>query len=196
VFANPLSCETGSQVTVYTVGYSTRNFEEFVSLIKTYTISLVVDVRAVSLSRQNPKFNKEPLASGLKSAGVKYVHLPEIGGLRRTSPTSVNLALGKNLRGYADFMQTKAFTENLLKLIALTHENIVAIMCAEAVPWKCHRSLLSDALLARHIQVKHILTETSCTNHEYTQFAQIEGTKITYPLYPQEKPQKTLFDFS
>ncbi len=157
---------------------------------------MVVDVRAVSISRHNPEFNKESLVNGLKSAGIKYVHLPEIGGLRRPSSDSINLALDKSLRGYADYMRTKEFAENLLNLIALTRENIVVVMCAEAVPWKCHRSLLSDALLARHLQVKHILTETSCTNHEFTQFAQIEGTKITYPLYPQDKPQKTLFDFS
>jgi uncharacterized protein (DUF488 family) len=190
-----LSGESISQVTVYTVGHSTHNFEEFVTLIKTYGISMVVDVRAVPLSRHNPQFNKDALANRLKEAGLRYVHLPEVGGLRRASPDSVNLALDKGLRGYGDYMQTKEFNENLLKLIALIRANCVAVMCAEAVPWKCHRSLLSDALLVHRIQVKHILTEISCTNHELTQFAHVEGTKITYPLYPEDKPQKTLFDF-
>jgi uncharacterized protein (DUF488 family) len=185
-----------SKATVYTVGHSTRSFEEFLLLLKTYNITMIVDVRTVPHSRHNPQFNKETLPESLKNTGIRYVHLPELGGLRRASPDSINLALNKGFRGYADYMQTKEFTENLLQLIALIRENCVAIMCAEAAPWSCHRSLLSDALTVRRIQVKHILTETSITNHTLTPLAQVDGNKITYPLYPQEKPQKTLFDFS
>ena len=92
-------------------------------------------------------------------------------------------------------MQTKEFAENLLKLVVFIQDSCLAVMCAEAVPWRCHRNLLSDALVARHIKVKHILTETAATNHELTSFAHIEGTKITYPLYVKEKPQRTLADF-
>jgi uncharacterized protein (DUF488 family) len=180
----------------YTIGHSTRTLPEFICLAKIYNINLIVDVRTVPRSRHNPQFNKETLAESLKTADLKYIHMPELGGLRRPKPDSVNLAWeNKSFRGYADYMQTKEFAENLLGLVALIRENCLAIMCAEAVPWRCHRNLLSDALTARHIKVKHILTETSVTNHELTPFAQVEGTKITYPLFAKEKTQKTLFDF-
>lgn len=157
---------------------------------------MIVDVRTVPHSRHNQQFNKETLLESLKAAGIRYVSMPELGGLRRANPDSINMALDKGFRGYADYMQTKEFTENLLRLVALVRENCVAIMCAEAAPWRCHRILLSDALLVRRIQVKHILTKTNSTNHELTTFAHIEGTKIVYPLCPEEKRQKTLFDFS
>ena len=101
----------------------------------------------------------------------------------------------KTFRGYADYMQTKEFAENLLRILALIQENCLAIMCAEAVPWRCHRSLIADALLVRHIAVTHILTETSCMNHELTPFAQVEGVRVTYPLFAKDKPQRTLSDF-
>jgi uncharacterized protein (DUF488 family) len=168
---------------------------EFVALLTAYDVGMVVDVRAVPHSKHNPQFNKETLPSSLKAAGIRYVHMPELGGLRRPKADSVNLALEKSFRGYADYMQTKEFAENLLLLVALIQENHLAVMCAEAAPWRCHRSLLSDALLARGITVKHILTETSSTNHELTPLAHLEGTKVTYPLFAKEKPQKTLFDF-
>jgi uncharacterized protein (DUF488 family) len=120
----------------------------------------------------------------------------ELGGLRRPSSDSINLAWeNKTFRGYADYMQTKEFTESLLKLVALSRENQIAIMCAEAVPWRCHRILIADALTVRHIKVKHLLTESSLTNHELTPFANVEGTKVSYPLFVKEKPQRTLTDF-
>jgi uncharacterized protein (DUF488 family) len=181
---------------LYSIGHSTRSFDEFVSLLKTYLVGLVVDVRTVPRSRHNPQFNKETLPNKLKAADIHYIHLPELGGLRRPSPDSVNLAWEhKSFRGYADYMQTKEFAENLLGLVALARENCVAIMCAEAVPWRCHRNLLADALAARKICVRHILTETSVLDHELTSFAHVEGTKVTYPLYDKERPQKTLTDF-
>ncbi len=158
---------------------------------------MVVDVRTVPRSRHNPQFNKETLPDALKAAGVKYIHMPELGGLRRPHPDSQNLAWeNKTFRGYADYMQTKEFAENLLRLIALIRTNCVAVMCAEAVPWRCHRSLISDALLARGIRPLHILTETGCSNHELTSFAHVEGTTVTYPLYATEKPQRRLTDFA
>ncbi len=185
-----------SDLTVFTIGHSTRTLEEFIELLKTYKISMVVDVRTVPRSRHNPQFNKETLPETLKTKGVKYVHIPELGGLRRPSPDSANLAWeNKTFRGYADYMQTREFTENLLKLLALAQQNRVAIMCAEAVPWRCHRSLISDALVVRHVKVRHILSVTSVTNHELTPWASVEGTKITYPLVVKEKPQRTLADF-
>lgn len=185
-----------SQLVVFSVGHSTRSLDEFFNILKTYSITLVVDVRTVPRSRHNPQFNKETFPESLKAIGVKYIHMPELGGLRRPSSQSINLALeNKSFRGYADYMQSKEFSENLLKLVSLIRENCLAVMCAEAVPWRCHRNLLSDALTARNIKVKHILTETSFTNHELTPFAQIEGTKVTYPLFTKEKNQRTLQDF-
>jgi uncharacterized protein (DUF488 family) len=183
-------------LSVFSVGHSTRSLEEFVSLLKAYKGTMVVDVRTVPRSRHNPQFNKETLPDSLKTAGIRYIHMPELGGLRRPKADSTNLAWeNKSFRGYADYMQTKEFAENLLKLVALIQENCLAVMCAEAVPWRCHRSLLSDAFVARHIKVKHILTETSTTNHELTPFANMDGTRVTYPLFVKEKPQKTLSDF-
>ena len=181
---------------VFTIGHSTRSFDEFVSLLKAYDVDMVVDVRTVPRSRHNPQFNKETLPDTLKTTDMKYVHIPELGGLRRPKPNSNNMAWqNKSFRGYADYMQTKEFTENLLKLVALIQQNRLAIMCAEAVPWRCHRSLLADALSVRGIKVSHILTETGCTSHELTPFAHVEGTAVTYPLFVKEKPQRMLSDF-
>ena len=181
---------------VFTVGHSTRSFDEFVSLLKGYDVDMVVDVRTVPRSRYNPQFNKETLPDALKITDLKYVHIPELGGLRRPKPDSNNMAWqNKTFRGYADYMQTKEFTENLLKLVALIQQNCLAVMCAEAVPWRCHRSLLADSLLVRGIKVSHILTETGCTSHELTPFAHLEGTTVTYPLFVKEKPQRMLSDF-
>jgi uncharacterized protein (DUF488 family) len=185
-----------TQFSVFTVGHSTHSLDEFILLLKAYSVDMVVDVRTVPRSRHNPQFNKESLPDSLKVAAIKYIHMPELGGLRRPSANSINLAWeNKSFRGYADYMQTKEFAENLLGLMALIQQNCLAIMCAEAVPWRCHRNLLSDALVARHIKVQHILTETSSTTHELTSFAHVEGNKVTYPLYAQEKQQRTLTDF-
>ncbi len=184
------------ELTVYTIGHSTKSLKEFTNILKTFKIFLVVDVRTVPHSKHNAQFNKTPLSETLKAEGIKYIHLPELGGLRRPQADSVNSALeSKSFRGYADYMQTKEFIENLLKLVALARENCLAIMCAEAVPWRCHRSLLSDALSVRNIKVKHILNENNCINHELNPLAQIEGTKITYSLFLKQKTQRTLSDF-
>ena len=184
------------ELTVFTIGHSTRTMDEFIELLKTYGINLVMDVRTVPRSRHNPQFNKETLPNTLKPYGIKYIHMPEIGGLRRPKHDSINLAW-KNMgfRGYADYMQTKEFTDNLLKIIALARENCLALMCAEALPWRCHRSLISDALIVRNVKVQHIISKDSTINHALTEFAHVEGTKITYPLFAKETPQRTLGDF-
>jgi uncharacterized protein (DUF488 family) len=185
-----------SDLTVLTVGHSTRTLEEFFSLLAKYQVTMIVDVRTVPHSRHNLQFNKETLHDALQSKNIRYIHMHELGGLRRPSSDSINLAWeNKTFRGYADYMQTKEFTESLLKLVALSRENQIAIMCAEAVPWRCHRILIADALTVRHIKVKHLLTESSLTNHELTPFANVEGTKVSYPLFVKEKPQRTLTDF-
>ena len=184
------------QLSVYSIGHSTRTLDEFVQLLKTYRVSIVVDVRTIPRSRHNPQFNKDTLPESLKAHALRYIHMPELGGLRRSGADSVNIAWeNKSFRGYADFMQTKEFADNLLGLISLAQHDAVAIMCAEAVPWRCHRSLIADALAARNICIRHILTETSILDHELTPFSQVEGSKVTYPLYAKEKAQKTLSDF-
>jgi uncharacterized protein (DUF488 family) len=184
------------QLTIFTIGHSTRTIDEFIELLKTYAVTMIVDVRTVPRSRYNPQFNKETLPNTLKSHIIKYIHMPEIGGLRRPKHDSINLAW-KNMgfRGYADYMQTQEFTENLLKITALTRENCLALMCAEALPWRCHRSLISDALVVRHVKVEHIISKTSCLNHELNEMAHVEGNQITYPLFAKETPQRTLGDF-
>lgn len=185
-----------SEVVIFTIGHSTRTLHEFVSLLNVYNVTLLVDVRTVPRSRHNPQFNKETFAETLKPYGVKYIHMPEIGGLRHPKRDSINLAW-KNIgfRGYADYMQTKEFTDNILKITALARENRLALMCAEALPWRCHRSLISDALIVRHVKVLHIISATSTITHELTEFAKVKGTKITYPLFIKETSQRTLWDF-
>ena len=183
-------------LTVFTIGHSTRTLAEFIDLLKAYDVAMVVDVRTVPRSRHNPQFNKEIFPNSLKAEGIKYIHVPELGGLRRPHVDSINSGWqNKSFQGYADYMQSKEFAENLLKLVALARENRVVVMCAEALPWRCHRSLLSDALIARHIRIKHILNANIASNHELTPFANVEGAKITYPLFVKEKPQRTLSDF-
>jgi uncharacterized protein (DUF488 family) len=182
--------------TIFTIGHSTRTIDEFVELLKTNGVTMLVDVRTVPRSRHNPQFNKETLPNALKPYGIKYIHMPDIGGLRHPKRDSINLAWrNSSFRGYADFMQTQEFTDNLLKIIALARENCLALMCAEALPWRCHRSLISDALVVRNIKVKHIIGATSCLNHELSEMAQVEGNQITYPLFAKETQQRTLGDF-
>ena len=191
-----LQLHSESRFTAFTIGHSTRSLKEFVSILKAYDVRVIVDVRTVPRSLHNPQFNKETLPDSLKAQGIRYTHMPELGGLRRPRPDSANLAWkNKSFRGYADYMQTKEFNENLLKLVTLIQENCLAFMCAEAVPWRCHRSLIADALVARHIRVKNILTETTFTNHELPPFAHVDGAKVTYPLFTKEQPQMTLADF-
>jgi uncharacterized protein (DUF488 family) len=183
-------------LTIHTVGHSTRSIEEFIEILKTYNITLITDIRAIPQSRHNPQFNKEKLSNTLKSCNIKYLSLPDIGGLRHPKKDSINLALENiTFRGYADFMQTKEFTENLLKLVILAKENCLAIMCAEALPWSCHRNLISDALIVRHIQVMHIISKDSALKHQLNELAHVEGTKVSYPLLSFETFQRTLSDF-
>jgi len=184
-----------SESGVFTIGYSTRSLEEFIELLKIYDITLLSDIRAVPQSRYNPQFNKEALPDNLKRTGIKYLHLPGVGGLRHPKPNSTNRALEGQLRGYADYMQTKEFTEQLLKIVVLSQENRLALMCAEALPYKCHRILLSDVLTARHIQVLHIINKENTVTHKINELAQVNGGRVSYPLYTKETPQRTLSDF-
>ena len=181
---------------VLTIGHSTRTLDEFIEILKTHDLNLVVDVRTVPRSRHNPQFNKEILPDQLKRFGIKYIHLPDIGGLRHSKTNSVNLAWkNSSFRGYADYMQTQEFIDNLLKIVALAKENRLTLMCAEALPWRCHRNLISDALIVRNIRVEHIISKFSILKHQLNESAYVEGTKITYPLYTKETQQRRLYDF-
>jgi len=184
-------------LTIYTVGHSTRSIEEFIEILKTYSITLIIDIRAIPRSRHNTQFNKDPLSNILKLCGVKYVSLASIGGMRHPKKDTINLALeNSSFRGYADFMQTKEFTENLLKIIVLAKENCAAIMCAETLPWRCHRNLISDVLIVRHVNVLHIISKDCTVTHQLNELAYVEGTKVSYPLFDcKETTQRTLGDF-
>jgi uncharacterized protein (DUF488 family) len=167
---------------IFTVGHSTLPIERFIALLQGYGIECLADIRTVPRSRHNPQFNGDALDSALKSAAIDYVALPALGGLRHTRKDSPN-AGWRNLgfRGYADYMQTEAFAEGLATLIHLGRQKRTAIMCAEAVPWRCHRSLVADALTLRGIPAVEILSETNYRRHELTPFARVRGTAITYP---------------
>ena len=167
---------------VRTVGHSTRTIEEFIDLLRAHGITQLADIRTIPRSRHNPQFNREELCTNLVQAGIAYHYLPGLGGLRHSRPDSRNTGWRNvSFRGYADYMQTSQFEESVQELIALAAQAPTAIMCAEAVHWRCHRSLVADALLARNISVEHIQSETRAQPHSLTPFARVEGTHVTYP---------------
>jgi uncharacterized protein (DUF488 family) len=168
---------------VMTIGHSTRTIMEFTSLLQAHSVSRIVDVRTVPRSRHNPQFNKDSLPDSLEKAGLSYVHLPGLGGLRHAKPDSINMGWrNTSFRGYADYMQTPEFEDSLEELIELANHDRLALMCAEAVPWRCHRSLIGDALLARGIQVQDIMSPTRAPAHTLTSFAEVRGKRVTYPV--------------
>jgi uncharacterized protein (DUF488 family) len=167
---------------IYTVRHSTRSIEDFIQLMKTYAIESIADVRKIAKSRHNPQYGEDALRQGLGEHNIAYRRFEGLGGLRRTTRESVNTRW-KNLsfRGYADYMQTSEFAESLEKLVELAADSQMVIMCAEAVPWRCHRSLIGDALVIRGIVVKDIISEKNCKPHKLTPFAKVDGNTITYP---------------
>ena len=167
-----------------TVGHSTRSLEEFIGILQAHGVKLLVDVRTVPRSRHNPQFNKESLPESLAAAGIGYEHFAGLGGLRRARRDSPNTGWrNAGFRGYADYMQTPEFESNVEKLIKKAQKESLAVMCAEALPWRCHRSLLADALLIRSVKVAHIMSGTSAQEHALTSWAKASGTRITYPPY-------------
>jgi uncharacterized protein (DUF488 family) len=167
---------------IFTVGHSTLPIEQFIALMHAYGIACVSDIRTVPRSRHNPQFNSDALGPELKPEHIDYVALPALGGLRHARKHSPNTGWrNKSFRGYADYMQTEAFAEGLATLIDMSRQKRTAIMCAEAVPWRCHRSLVADALNVRGIPAVEILSESSYRLHKLTPFAQVEGTHISYP---------------
>ena len=167
---------------IFTIGHSTLPIESFISLLKTYGIERLADIRTIPRSRHNPQFNGDMLGAAVGKEAIEYVALPELGGLRHASKDSPNTGWrNESFRGYADYMQTQAFQDGLGMLIEFGRKKRTAIMCAEAVPWRCHRSLVADALTVRGIPVIEILSENSYRTHALTPFARVEGMQITYP---------------
>ena len=172
----------GSSPVVLSIGHSTRTVEEFIGLLQAHAVARVVDVRTVPRSRHNPQFNQTSLPGSLKKASLEYVHMPKLGGLRHAQRDSLNRGWrNASFRGYADYMQTPEFERSLEELIQLAHQDRIALMCAEAVPWRCHRSLIADALLVRGIPTEDIISPTRRQVHTLTPFAKVRGTTITYP---------------
>jgi uncharacterized protein (DUF488 family) len=167
---------------IFTVGHSTLPLEEFIALLDTYGIETLADIRTVPHSRHNPQFNGDTLGTALRPSKINYVPLRALGGLRHARKDSPNGGWrNTSFRGYADYMQTEEFRRGLEKLIALSRKKRTAIMCAEAVPWRCHRSLVADALSVRNIPVVEILSANSYRDHKLTAFAHVQGTSISYP---------------
>jgi uncharacterized protein (DUF488 family) len=178
---------------VLTVGHSTRAIAEFIELLKAHGVERVVDVRTVPKSRHNPQFGKDALPGSLAGAGIGYTHVPELGGLRRPRADSQNTGWrNASFRGYADYMQMPQFTAALEEVIALGRKERIALMCAEAVPWRCHRSLIADALLVRGVAAEEISSATRTSPHKLTPFARVRGTEITYP--PTSETSGDLFE--
>ncbi|EPX61801.1 hypothetical protein D187_010420 [Cystobacter fuscus DSM 2262] len=167
---------------IYTVGHSTRSAEELVELLQAHGIQTLVDIRTVPRSRTNPQFNRDTLPRTLARADIRYVHMARLGGLRRARADSPNGAWrNASFRGYADYMLTDEFTRGLEELRELTPDGPLALMCAEAVRWRCHRSLVADALFARGVEVRHITSRTRAEPHKLTPFARLHGRQVLYP---------------
>jgi uncharacterized protein (DUF488 family) len=168
--------------TIFTIGHSTLPLDEFIATLQPYGIEAIADIRTVPRSRHNPQFNADALGPALREHKIEYLPLRALGGLRHARNDSPNSGWrNKSFRGYADYMQTQDFERGLGELIAISHDRRTAIMCAEAVPWRCHRSLVADALEVRGIPVIEILSPTSYREHKLTPFARVEGKSITYP---------------
>jgi uncharacterized protein (DUF488 family) len=184
---------TSSPLTLWTIGHSTRPIDEFIALLKAHRIENLVDVRTVPRSRHNPQFNSDVLARSLAGIGVSYQHTARLGGLRKPKKDSLNQGWrNESFRGYADYMRSGEFWEALEKLMADCRSRPTAMMCAEAMPWRCHRSLIADALVSRCCEVRHIMTDIKADRHRMTSFARVEREYITYPK-PSEEQMPGLF---
>ena len=167
---------------VFTIGHSTRAIEAFIRLLKAHGVQRIIDVRTIPRSGHNPQFNRDQLSPALHGARIHYRHMPGLGGLRHPRRDSMNTGWrNMGFRGFADYMQTSAFEESLDQCIELAKEERVTLMCAEGMPWRCHRSLIADALLVRGIDAREITSGIRAKPHVLTPFAQVQGTSITYP---------------
>jgi uncharacterized protein (DUF488 family) len=170
-------------VKIFTIGHSTHTTREFIRILKAYDIEVLVDVRHYPGSRFCPQFGKVRLKNNLVRNGIDYIHLVSLGGRRSANKESHQNDGWRSpqFKGYADYMQTPEFKEGLRELIDIAKKKTVAIMCSEAVPWRCHRSLVGDALLAHKVEVIDLFTEKNARLHKLTSFAKIKGKKISYP---------------
>lgn len=168
---------------VYTMGFSNRSWEETLEILRAFGIQRLVDIRTLPGSKHTPQFNLEHLRQALPQAGIEYIHMKSLGGLRkRQKGSSVNAAWrNDSFRAYADYMQTPQFEAALQELMTLSEERTTVYCCTEAVFWRCHRQLVSDALLVRGRRVGHIFNASHAEAHKLTAFAKIEGTRLTYP---------------
>jgi uncharacterized protein (DUF488 family) len=168
---------------IYTIGHSTRSLEEFISLLQANGVKLLADVRTVPKSRSNPQFNRDTLPQSLEEAEIEYAYCPELGGWRRSKLEESPNAGWRSpaFKNYADYMLTEKFEAGIGRLIATALERRTAIMCAEVLPWRCHRNLISDALTVRGYRVEHIMGKTSVHEHSLTSWAVVCGTSVTYP---------------
>jgi len=167
---------------ILTIGHSTRTWKDFLAILRAHGIKRVIDVRSIPRSRHNPQFNRETLSAKLRSARIGYVHLRKLGGLRHARRDSPNMGWrNRSFRGFADYMQTSDFETGLGRLIKLAKQKKSALMCAEAVPWRCHRSQIADALLARGIEVQEITSAIRTRSHTLTPWGKVKGTQVTYP---------------
>lgn len=177
-------------LSIFTVGHSTRTIEEFLDLLELHGCGTVVDVRSLPRSRRHPQFNREALGAALEERGIAYRHCTPLGGLRRPldSSESVNRGLrNERFRAYADHMQTPGFAEAVDRLVALARTDRCAVICAEAVPWRCHRSLLADALVARGCRVLHVIDRNRAEEHRLREGAVVAGGRVTYPADPGQQ---------
>ncbi|HEX4347158.1 MAG TPA: DUF488 domain-containing protein [Vicinamibacterales bacterium] len=167
---------------VFTIGHSTRPIESFVRLLKAHGVTRVIDVRAIPRSRHNPQYDRRHLSPALRRAAIHYRHMPGLGGRRPSKKGSINTGWSNSgFRAYADYMQTGAFAKSLERCIALATDEPTVFMCAEGVPWRCHRSLIADALIVRGIDAREISSGIRATAHRLTSFARVHGKTITYP---------------
>jgi uncharacterized protein (DUF488 family) len=172
---------------VLTIGHSNRSIQEFLDILQVHQVQLVIDVRKLPGSRSNPQFNQDTLPQALEKYGIGYVHLPTLGGLRRRRLDSPNAGWkNASFQGYADYMQTPEFEEGLQELLEQARDKRAALMCAEAVPWRCHRSLIADALVVRGIAVEHIFNMSRSQPHVLRTWAHVDGKQITYPPPAEE----------
>jgi uncharacterized protein (DUF488 family) len=175
---------------IFTIGHSTRPIDDFIHLLKSHGVQRVVDIRTLPRSRFNPHFDISRLPALLETAHIHYTHLPGLGGLRRPHPDSPNAGWrNKSFRGYADYMQTADFNRSLERCLELAGVERIALMCAEAVPWRCHRSLVADALVVRGIDALEIASDSRVRPHTVTPFARVDGAVITYPAVPPTVPR-------
>ena len=173
--------KAGENKTIWTIGHSTHSFKEFLNMLQSAEIALLVDIRSFPGSRKFSQFNKDALAASLPEHELEYIHLKSLGGRRKVRPNSKNTAWrNASFRGYADYMETEEFSEGLEKLKNLASKKRTAYMCSEAVWWRCHRSMVSDVLKAQGWEVMHIMAVGKANEHPYTQPAKIVDGKLSY----------------